>query len=220
MRVFLIHGLGRTPLSLAVLGARLRAAGHRPSYFGYWASRQSFAAIVARFAQRIQQVLARDAAASSSPVLYAVIGHSLGNLITRQASSELPRGFSRFVMLAPPNSSPQIARSLRLLPPYSWIAGDAGRKLVDPDFFASLPIPAVPSLIIAGNRGPRWPRLLFWAEPNDLLLSVEETRLPGVPLLEVPAQHTFLMNRRDVFRAICDFLAERGGGSLIPSSLA
>ena len=35
-RVFLIHGMGRTPASMWVLDRRLRGAGYHPSLFGYF----------------------------------------------------------------------------------------------------------------------------------------------------------------------------------------
>ena len=41
-------------------------------------------------------------------------------------------------------------------------------------------------------------------EPNDGVLKVSETRLTGVPLVLVPALHTYLMNSRIVVRDLVD----------------
>ncbi len=215
MRVFLLHGLGRTVLSMARLAHRLRAAGHRPALFGYQVVTPELGEIKDRLVERVLRVLAEDAAAGR-PRQYAVIGHSLGGVIARLASPELPPGFSRFVMLGVPSRSPAIARVLGRNPIYRFLAGDAGRRLADPAFFDRLPVPDVPSLLIAGTRGPRAAWLPAGPEPNDGIVRVAETRLEGVPQLLVPGVHTFLMSRRDVFEAIRRFLAV--GGSSVPGT--
>lgn len=216
MRVFLLHGMARTPVAMWWLGRRLKAAGHEPSYFGYLVTFHSLEEIAARFAQRVRRVLEEDGAEGAS---YAVVGHSLGCVITRLAVPELPPGFARFVMLAPPNRPPVLARVLKDNPVFRALSGDAGRKLSDAAFYDALPRPPVPSLIIAGTRGFTSPRLPFAGERNDTIVKVEETRLEGVPALEVEGAHSFLMNRRDVFEVVERFLdaaapqLPRGSGS-------
>lgn len=215
MRVFLLHGMGRTPASMWLLAWRLRQAGHLPSLFGYAVTLTPVPEIAEKLKAHIAGRLEADrleglaGAAGDEPEPYAVIGHSLGNLLTRLASPELPAGFCRFVQLAPPNHSPASARLLRDQPIFQAITRDAGRKLVDESFFDEVPVPDVPTLIVAGDAGPRQPFLPpFRGEPNDGILSVEETRLPGIAHLVLPAIHTFIMNRRDTTRAILAFLEE------------
>ncbi len=113
MRVFLLHGMGRTPASMWLLAWRLRQAGHTPSLFAYAVSLTPLPEIVGKLKAHIAGKLEADRAAGSwrarggsRRAPYAVIGHSLGNLLTRLASPELPAGFCRFVQLAPPNQSP------------------------------------------------------------------------------------------------------------------
>lgn len=215
MRIFLLHGMGRSVASMAYLAWRLRGEGHATDLFGYLVAVRDLDEIARRFAARVEEVLAADAPGEDGekPLPYAVIGHSLGNVITRLASPLLPAGFSRFVLLAPPNRSPTLAAQLEGNKLFHLFTGDAGRKLADPDFYARLPVPEVPSLIIAGTGGPRDSRLPLGDAPNDGILKLEETLLGDVPRLEVPAIHTFLMNRSDVFEAVRDFLA---GGEPAP----
>lgn len=212
MRVFLLHGMGRTPASMWLLAWRLRQAGHQPSLFAYAVSMRPLDEIVAKLKAQIEAQIEADrelaGAGAPTPLPYAVIGHSLGNLLTRLASPALPAGFCRFVQLAPPNQSPASARLLRDQALFQAITKDAGRKLVDAEFFATLPVPEVPTLILAGDAGPRQEFLPFRGEPNDGVLTVEETRLPGIAHLVLPAIHTFIMNRRDTTRAILAFLHE------------
>ena len=205
MRVFLIHGMGRTPASMWGLAMRLRMAGHWPSTFGYMVTLENLEAIGERFLSHVEDALIADRA-DGEP--YAVVGHSLGSIVTRLVSPQLPEGFRKFIMLAPPNHPPAIARALRGNPIFRAVTRDAGSKLTDADFYDRLPVPEVPSLIIAGNRGPRVSWLPFGDEPHDAVVGVDETRLGEIPVIQVPAIHTFLMNRADVFAHIRSFLAE------------
>lgn len=220
MRVFLIHGMGRSRSSMLLLSSRLKRAGHQPSSFGYFVSREPLAAIVERFSAHVGRTLdddrQRDGAAP-----YAIIGHSLGNIITRLASPSLPPGFERFVMLAPPNRPPLLARTLQRNPLFRALTRDAGQRLADPAFYETVPVPEVPTLIFAGDAGPRARWLPFQGAPSDGVVGVDETRLDGVPHRVVPAIHTFIMNHREVTRTLVQFLGPDGAAlALAPSEAA
>jgi pimeloyl-ACP methyl ester carboxylesterase len=207
VRVFLLHGLGRTSASMAVLAHRLKKAGHRPTLFGYQVLLRTLDDIAGRFAEKADRVLDRDRARARSAVVpYAVVSHSLGNVITRLASPRLPDRLDRFVMIAPPNRVPAIATALENNPIFRAASKDAGRKLTDEEFFARLPKPEVPTLVIAGTKGPSASWLPFSGEPNDGIVKVDETRYEGASQLLIHGVHTFLMNRRDVFDAVERFL--------------
>ncbi len=217
MRVFLIHGMGRTPVSMWILRQRLLGEGHRVSLFGYAVTLADLDAITERFVDRVHQAMAGDAEAKGdgekSPQRYAIVGHSLGNVVARMASPRLPPGLCRFAMLAPPNRPPVVVHTLKNNPLFRAFTRDAGRRLADEEFFATLPVPEVASVIIAGTGGPLASWLPFAGQPNDGILRVEESRLEGVRMIEVPGIHTFLMNRADVFAAILDLFADVEPGS-------
>lgn len=198
MRVFLVHGMGRSRASMALLAARLHRGGHAPSLFGYLVAVQSLGEISQRFADHVRK------GAHGKP--YAVVGHSLGNIITRHAWPQLPEGFSRFVMLAPPNQPARLARKLRRNPVFQVLTGSAGQALADESFYATLPRPPVPTLILAGNGGPRFRWLPLSDAPSDGVVTVDETRLEGTPHRVVPAVHTFIMNKATVARTIMRFI--------------
>ncbi|HSL81197.1 MAG TPA: alpha/beta fold hydrolase, partial [Thermoanaerobaculia bacterium] len=118
MRVFLLHGLARTAVSMAVLAHRLKKAGHRPSLFGYHVLLDSLDRIAGRFRDRVARVTAEDLAAGDAedagePPAYAVVGHSLGGVVARMAAPGLPPGLARLVLLASPARPPATARALR-----------------------------------------------------------------------------------------------------------
>lgn len=94
MRLLLVHGLGRTPLSMMLLARRLRTVGHAPEAFGYagWAS--SYDAIRQRLAARVA-----DADAPGAP--WVALGHSLGGLLLRDAiAAAAPARLAHLIMLA------------------------------------------------------------------------------------------------------------------------
>jgi pimeloyl-ACP methyl ester carboxylesterase len=200
VKVFLIHGMGRSPLSFALLARRLERAGFSTSTFGYSVRTEDLRTIAARFTEHVR-------ARAEGP--WAVVGHSLGNVITRLASPQLPAGFERFVMLAPPNRPARLATLLRERLLFRMLTGDAGQRLGDPGFYAELPVPAVPTLIFAGTVGPRARWLPFGGLASDGIVAVEETRLPGAEHREIATIHTVIMNNVEVAGAIVDFLRER-----------
>lgn len=203
MRVFLIHGMGRSPASLALLGRKLRRAGHHVSSYGYSVRTTPLDVIADRFVTHVRAVQETD-----EETEYAIIGHSLGCIITRLASPELPSGFTRFAMLAPPNRPPLLARRLRDQSVFRHMTGDAGQRLADPEFYAELPVPEVRTIILAGDAAKRLTVLPFDGEPADGVVSVEETRLRELPHRVVPAWHTFIMNHPVVTRTLLGFLGK------------
>lgn len=201
MRVYLVHGMGRSPASMLLLGRRLANAGFEPKYFGYFVSRNSLDAIAREFESFV-------ASHEDGTTRYAIVGHSLGGVIARLAAPRLPAGFAKLVMLGPPNRSPRIARALRANPLFKVLTRDAGSRLADPAFFAGLPRTQVPTLVVAGDSFPSLPFHPHRGEATDGVVSVHETFLEGAKAMRVPAIHTFLMNDTGAVRAISRFLRD------------
>jgi hypothetical protein len=196
MRVLLVHGMGRTPLSLSRLTRFLRQTGHRPERLGYIAAVESFERIRTRVRHRLE-VLAR----AGEP--YAVVGHSLGGLALRAALSNLEPAPVHLIMLATPNQAPRLARRLHRLWAYRLACGESGQLLARPEFFAQLPVPRVPYTIIAGSAGYCGPRSPFGHDVNDWIVAVEETKItPADRPTILQVGHTFMMNDRQVHAAI------------------
>lgn len=206
MRALLVHGMGRSPLSMVLLAARLRRAGMAPSLFGYVPAVQRFEAITDRLVARLT-TLATDAE-------YLVVGHSLGGLLLRAALGKLDPSLPRprhLFMLATPNRSPRLARRFRRNPLYRLYTGDAGQMLADPARVAEIPAPSVPYTLVAGTRGRRGARAPFGSEPNDWIVGVSEVRLRDEDdVITVPFAHTFLMNHQSIATLIVS-RATRGG---------
>lgn len=196
MQLLLVHGMGRTPLSLTRLARFLRREGHQVERLGYLAAIEPFDRIRSRVRHRLEAM----AATGDS---YAAIGHSLGGLALRAALPGLTPAPAHLVMLATPNQAPRLARRLRRFWPYRWLGGDSGQLLARPEFFARIPPPPVPYTIIAGSRGPRGKRSPFGDDSNDWLVAIDETKIsPEDHPTVLPVGHTFMMNDRRVHAAV------------------
>ncbi len=186
--------MGRTPLSMMMLAARLRTMGVRPGLFAYWAAFERFDRCVRRLAGFIERRVATDR--------YILVGHSLGTVLMRAAFPMLSRKPLACFMLAPPIQASRAARRFAPRAIYQWLTGEMGQLLADREFMASLPMPDVPTKIYAGTGGPLGRYSPFGSLPNDGVLSVDETWVPTVPAQQVASLHTFIMNSKDVAQDI------------------
>lgn len=194
--VVLLHGMGRSWLSMALLGHRLARDGYEVHLFGYSPRAASLDDLTRRLQSAIQEKI-------EAPT-YHLIGHSLGNIIVRNGFGGGYRsGLGRVVMLAPPNGPAALASRLRHSRLYRWWTGDSGQKLADEAFYRALPVPDVPFGIIAGDKGHR----LTFDEPNDGVVRVANTRLAGMAdWIVVHHTHTFIMLASDTHALALRFL--------------
>ena len=194
MDAILIHGMGRTPMAMSILAARLRASNIRPHLFGYSATFERWDECL----QRLEKFIAKRAMSND----YIIVGHSLGAVLTRATLPRLIHKPTACFFLAPPTQVCKAARNFAHRHFIKLFMGDIGKVLADKPFMESLPLSDVPTKIYAGIAGPRGRYSPFGEEPNDGLLTVKETLLPSVPLQTVPAIHTFIMNSKIVSQDI------------------
>jgi triacylglycerol lipase len=196
--VVLVHGMGRTRLSMLLLARTLERDGYEVLNWGY----SSTCCTIAELARELGEDL--DARTGDEARRVHFVGHSLGNIIVRTLlAADPPANAGRVVMLAPPNAGSHAADRFASL--LGWLlrplpelrTGEAGVA-------HDLPLPAVEVGVIAGAY--------------DGKVSVEETHLHGEAAhVVVPAHHTFLMNRGDVRRLTLAFLREGRFGATSPS---
>lgn len=181
---------------MVLLGERLRQQGQQPHYFGYAPCCEDFERITRRLTRFIRRVTRGQC--------YLLVGHSLGGILARAslpALTDMPP--QHLVMLATPNRPSTWARILRTNWLFRLVAGDSGYKLGDAAFYAQLPLPRVPTTVVAGTCG--MPRVVspFGEQTNDMIVSVAETRMPATAGQRyahvcVQARHALIMNRRGV----------------------
>ena len=142
------------------------------------------------------------------------LAHSMGNIVIRyylgQLATEGDRRFRRMVMLAPPNNGSRLARLMQNNLLFKTFWGVSGQELSRhwDVLEAKLCKPAFEFGIIAGMRpdSSSLDNPLF-GEKNDLIVSVEETRLPGATdFIQMDLLHSTMMNDERVKKAATSFL--------------
>jgi len=195
----LVHGMGRSRLSMLRLAHALRVAGIESYQFGYFTAWESVDRIAGRLSLRIAELATGD---------YVLIGHSLGGVLLRLAVASLPpdvRRPARLIMIGTPNRSPLLARRFEHAWWYRIRNGEVGRFLASEARMARLPDPGIPCTVIAGTRGIHQSWSPFGAEENDGLVSVSETEFPAAEeWIKVDARHVSMMNHRETRRLIVE----------------
>ena len=194
MHAILIHGMGRTPLAMSILAARLRASHIRPHLFGYSVTFERWDACI----QRLEHFITKRVKTNE----YIMIGHSLGSVLTRATLPRLTHQPAACFFLASPTRVCKAANNFAHYRLAKLLMGEIGQRLADKHFMESLPLAGVPTKIYAGTGGPRGRYSPFGEELNDGVVTVKETLLPGVPVQTVPVIHTFIMNSRVVAQDI------------------
>jgi pimeloyl-ACP methyl ester carboxylesterase len=129
------------------------------------------------------------------------VAHSLGNLVIRHYLADHPKDsdprIKRMVMLAPPNNGAQLAEALLTNSLGAVVAGQSGQQIAR-DWVKLSERLAVPSFefgIIAGGRSQERGYNPWLTGDNDLIVSVETSRLAGAADFAVlPVIHTLMMD--------------------------
>jgi pimeloyl-ACP methyl ester carboxylesterase len=189
----LLHGYGRSGLSMGLLAARLEAAGwatFAPSYGFHTA----LTTILARLAGPVAEFAARHDRLD-------IVTHSMGGLVARALlTAHRPPNLGRVVMCAPPNRGSELADLLVSLNLAHTILGPAHAHLVTRRTAEAEALLGPPNTgvdyelgIIAGNRSltPVPARLL--PSPHDGKVSVQATHLAGMAdHIVVPVPHSLM----------------------------
>jgi len=203
--VVILHGLGRTQLSM--LGMRRHLERHG---FATWSrTYPSRTMPVDVLADLVADWIERDLGPDARPL---AVTHSLGGVLVRLMSPRV--SFSGVAMLAPPNRGSRLARALSDLAIFHGVMGPAAGDLTRPETW---PVPACPTAVIAGTRAASVGNPVSWLSAgirafpdgaaHDGTVAVDETQLPDMArFLEVDASHTWIMNHRAVRAAVVEFL--------------
>ena len=200
--VILLHGLGRTPASLARLQRALRDAGWRACALAYPSTRVGLADLAAGLAPEVVRL------AEETPGHLHFVGHSLGGLLARTLIADArPARLGRLVMLGPPNAGSEIVDRLARWPLYGRLLGPAALAL-GPAGVPRFARPDYPVGVIAGTRSIDPLGWLMLPRPNDGRVSLAATRIDGLAdHLTLPVSHALMMNHPAVIAATARFLA-------------
>ena len=203
--VVLLHGLGRTALSMKRLEFGLKNHGYRVLNVSYPSTRFSVAELSAGW---LRPLLEKKIPASATKIHF--VTHSLGGIILRQyLSHHRLEKLGRVVMLAPPNHGSEVIDRLK--------ANPLARNLLGPTLLelgtdsAGVPNKLGPIQfecgVISGDRSinPVLSRAL--PGPNDGKVTLESAKVEGMrDFLVLHSTHTWLMWRTRTLRQTLRFL--------------
>jgi hypothetical protein len=138
-----------------------------------------------------------------------VVRHYLSDRARAGASARVEPPLKRIVMLGPPNQGAQIAVALAGVGAFHLVAGASASQLAREwdELEANLATPACEFGILAGGRGAARGYNPLLEGDNDLVVSVESTRLAGAAdFAVVPVMHTLMMDDRTVKEYTLRFL--------------
>jgi pimeloyl-ACP methyl ester carboxylesterase len=199
--VVLVHGLWVHGIAMALMRRRIARGGYHALAYSYPSMRLTLTENAAQFAHYLR--------ALSASRLH-LVGHSLGGAIvlkTIEQATALPPG--RVVLAGTPFGESFAARRLERLPGGHTALG---RSL--PEWLGSSPARPAPDReigVIAGNLPLGLGRIIApdLPRPCDGVVSVEETRLPGMrDHIVLPVSHSGMLVSRAVVRQICAFLRD------------
>jgi pimeloyl-ACP methyl ester carboxylesterase len=207
-KIILLHGLGRTPLSMLLLAWRLRQCGYEVFNFGY----ASMFRGIPEHAEKLKRYIEKKLQERGVGPFY-LVGHSLGSLVARYYAGHFPSPhLKRLVMLAPPNQSPRLVHWLQgkvlLRQFFRLITGKSGQQIGDPKFYEeNFPPCNYPVGVIAGDCFRGDPHLPVYNQPNDLILGVDETKFKTMTSwVSIHSGHTFIMDHRQTAQLVVCFL--------------
>lgn len=196
--VVILHGLGRSSGSMRKLADYLHEQG---GYAVFNVTYPTTRGTVADHAATLARVIRRlDGIEELN-----FVGHSLGNLVIRHWLGDQadPAGVRqpdprvhRVVMLGPPNHGAKLAEVFLANDLAELVVGKAGAQIgrferLEP----KLATPACEFAIIAGGRETARGYNPLLGEDNDLVVSVESTRLSGArDFALLPITHTWMMD--------------------------
>jgi len=203
--VILLHGLGRTAMSMTALAHELETRGYRVTNLAYPSTDFPIETLTRDYLAPAAE-RCRDA---GCPSLH-MVSHSLGGILIRQflQTHRLPAG-SRIVMLSPPNQGSELADHLQSYRFYHWVTGPAGQQLgtaVDSVPQKLAPVDATIGVITGSESwNPFYSYLI--PGPDDGKVAVDRARLAEMSdFLVVPASHTFIMDDDEVVAQTLHFL--------------
>ena len=206
--VVLLHGLGLNAYSLKKIVTGLDEVGYRTCRISYPSRNFPIDTLVVKF---ILPEIEKCFPGETRPMNF--VTHSMGGILLRKIAI-LPQApkIGRAVMIAPPNHGSTVVDRLGDWKAFGMWNGPAGAELGTdsnsvPNQLNRLGPPLFEFGIIAGNRSIQ-PEFSEWIPgPDDGIVGVESTKLPGMTdFVKMEASHTFILLKNKTVAQVLAFL--------------
>ena len=201
--IVLLHGLGRTSLSMYFLKVQLENIGYTVVSESYSSTDGS----IKEHADWLSKLI-NDCHVKSEKIHF--VTHSLGGIILRlHLKMKQYPNMGRVVMLSPPNKGSQVADFLKDWELFQFLMGPSGQEIgTDPDSIPNKLGPVEFELgVITGDVSFNPLTSLLIPGPDDGKVSVESAKINGMKdFIVLPHSHTFIMNSPEVIDQVISFL--------------
>jgi pimeloyl-ACP methyl ester carboxylesterase len=211
--VIVMHGLGAPPMYMDGLVSYLRENGNLAAInIGYPSTLED----VDSYAASLDSVIRNLEGVEE----ISFVAHSMGNIVIRrylynlerlQLEMRPPVKFKRMVMISPPNHGAELADQFADNPLVTMAAGKPLEQLAPsrgwPELEKQLMTPAFEFGIIVGGRGDGEGYLDSIPGDDDMLLSIETSKLAGAAdFIQIGGIHQFMAKYKEVREAAMTFL--------------
>jgi triacylglycerol lipase len=201
--VILIHGMGRSAASMALLKNRLEKAGYGVLSESY----SSTDGTVKDHVAWLDEVIERSQSENRKTHF---VTHSLGGIVLRMyLKTHTLANPGRVVMLSPPNKGSELADVLKTFKIYQQATGPSGLEIgTGPNSTPNVLGPVNFDLgVITGDFSFNPVFSLLIPGPDDGKVSVARAKVAGMKdFLVVKHSHTFIMNSKEVVSEVVSFL--------------
>lgn len=203
--VVLLHGLVRSPHSMATLEKELATQGYSTVNIAYPSTKFAIEILA-------EETIPKALALCPEGAKIHFVTHSLGGILVRHyLNNHTIENSGRVVMLGPPNKGSNIVDTIHWVPGYKFINGPAGLEIgADENSTPNTLGPVNFELgVIAGTHTVNPFLSLMLENPNDGKVSVESSKVEGMSdHIALPVTHTFMMNNKTVLSQVIYFLKQ------------
>lgn len=201
--VILVHGLGRTKLSMLNVEFHLKNEGYKVINIQYPSTEYKIQTLAEEYLKpEVDKCGDRDR--------IHFVTHSLGGIITRYYLQKYnTENLGRVVMLSPPNQGTEIADTVADFRLVEWTHGPVIEQLqTEADFIEKLEPVDYEVGIITGNKSYNFLNSLLIPGEDDGKVGIDNAKVTNMEdFLVVPRTHTFIMNSEYVLKQIDAFLS-------------
>lgn len=188
--VIVLHGLARSPASMAPLCRRLAQEGFAVHNVGYRSTSAPLDVLARAVREEVEPLVAE------APAVHLVT-YSMGGIVARRMLADWrPATLGRVVMIAPPNQGSEVVDALRDRRVVRWLYGPGFGELgTDPCSVPSRLGPVTYQTgVIAGSRVVSPIGWWLIPGPSDGTIAIARTRVAGMAdHVVLPHSHTFIM---------------------------